>query len=100
MLTVQYGDALWVYLSVENDAISAGSILPVTGGGAFKFHEILESRLGVKILKLDEMMSAMTGLSFLSCQSNEVYFHDLNQKQRIPKKLVRPGKTEARPRIT
>lgn len=48
-------------------------MLAVTGGGAFKFNDLLSSRLGVHVLKSDEMLCAMTGLSFLSGQVLYLY---------------------------
>src|SRR5690606_6195516 len=36
-----------------------------TGGGAYKFAELLKKRLGITIIKMDEMQSLITGLNFL-----------------------------------
>ena len=39
--------------------------LLVTGGGAYKFCELMESELNVKVQKVDEMLSLNKGLQFL-----------------------------------
>ncbi len=39
-------------------------VVLVTGGGAYKYAELFEQRLGVKFQKLDEMACLISGLNF------------------------------------
>lgn len=62
-----------------------------TGGGAFKFAELLKKRLGITIKKVDEMQSLINGLNILlSCIKNEsfTYHYDTKEKEYISFKVT------------
>ena len=42
-----------------------GSTIKVTGGGAYKYAELIEQKLGLKISKKDEMECMIRGCNFL-----------------------------------
>ncbi|CEM11684.1 unnamed protein product [Vitrella brassicaformis CCMP3155] len=61
--TKQMGDLITFLRDVVG--VRPGQALEVTGGGAFKYQDLLSKKLGVQIHKNDEMQSLMNGLSFL-----------------------------------
>ncbi len=69
--------------------MSPGQDLKVTGGGAFKFSEILSEKLDVKIQKTDEMQSLMAGLNCILSNGGEVFRYDLVDKKQVTVQLVR-----------
>lgn len=65
----------------DNNKARSGSIVSVTGGGAFRFNELLKSSFEAKVVKFDEMLSVTTGLAFIARQSNQIYLHSLSDEQ-------------------
>lgn len=62
--------------------------LKVTGGGAYKFQDILSEKLQVNVLKCDEMKSVMAGLNFVIAGKNASFYYDLTKDRRITKEYV------------
>ncbi|CAM9698218.1 unnamed protein product, partial [Phaeothamnion confervicola] len=59
--------------------------LGCTGGGAFKFEDFFNARLGVKMLPMDEMASLVRGLQFcLANVANECYTYKPTPPQPSP----------------
>ncbi len=48
--------------------------LYITGGGAFKFHDLLTSQLEMEVVKVDEFQSLSLGLEFLKRSSSDFSF--------------------------
>jgi type II pantothenate kinase len=46
-----------------------------TGGGAHKYYDMLKSELGVEVSREDEMECLITGLSFITCIPDEVFWY-------------------------
>lgn len=47
-----------------------------TGGGSFKYEQIIREQIGVRLVRLDEMACTVAGLNFLLTTVNdEVYYH-------------------------
>lgn len=74
--------------------------IKATGGGAFKFADVFKEKLGVSLVKLDEMDTVVTGANFLLKKiPNEsfAFMHgkrtpvDVNQKNLFPYLLVNIG---------
>ena len=51
-------------------------MIMATGGGSHKYSDLLKDKLGVELIKIDEMESLITGLDFLSTLDNEVFTYD------------------------
>lgn len=75
-------------LNLEQKVIEPGHLLPVTGGGSFKFERVLHDQLHVETLKQDEMESAMAGLTFLLSRPGEVCYYDTPSKKAVTFDLV------------
>eukprot|EP00020_Sapocribrum_chincoteaguense_P006531 CAMPEP_0170748962 /NCGR_PEP_ID=MMETSP0437-20130122/10143_1 /TAXON_ID=0 /ORGANISM="Sexangularia sp." /LENGTH=437 /DNA_ID=CAMNT_0011087857 /DNA_START=43 /DNA_END=1356 /DNA_ORIENTATION=- len=68
-----------------------GSSLAMTGGGAYKYLDMIERELGVTVTKLDEMATAVRGLNFLLLEhdgGSEVYRYDWEKGARLPSTLA------------
>ncbi|KAI8868976.1 fumble [Ramicandelaber brevisporus] len=49
----------------ERSVLGDVPFIRVTGGGSFKYKTLIESELGVQVVKVDEMRSLIAGVSFL-----------------------------------
>ena len=87
---------------VNNSAYERPLIIKATGGGAFKFQEILESRLNIIIEKEDEMECLIKGIDFFikkvpnevfnySKQSPSLHFQLFDETNLYPYMLVNIG---------
>lgn len=60
---------------VTEEEMKRGVKVLATGGGAHKFYDILTSELGVPVTKEDEMECLITGLGFITCIPDEVFWY-------------------------
>jgi len=52
-------------LLIENNLLQSEEEITATGGGAYKYADMLRSKTGCKIIKIDELKSLLWGLDFL-----------------------------------
>lgn len=58
---------------VSLDEMRRSVKIMATGGGAHKFYELFRERLGVEVMREDEMECLITGLNFITSIPNEAY---------------------------
>ena len=79
-----------------NEIYGEGNLetLNVTGGGAFKYREMLKEELHLEIQPQDEMRSLILGINYLlmCCKDNICFKYEENQKmyQQIPEEDIFP----------
>jgi pantothenate kinase len=54
-----------------------------TGGGAYKFREIVKSKLGIQLVPCDEMRSMIRGLNFLLRNTKNEIFCFTNRTKKV-----------------
>ena len=64
----------------------------VTGGGAYKYSELIESKLGLTVVRIDEMASICSGANFLLTNIVEESF--LYDRSLDPHYMFQPVKTK------
>ena len=64
----------------------------VTGGGAYKYSELIESKLGLTVVRIDEMASICSGANFLLTNIVEESF--LYDRTQDPHYMFQPVKTK------
>lgn len=60
---------------VSEDEMKARVKVMATGGGAYRYYDMLREELGVPVQREDEMECLITGLSFITCIPTEVFWY-------------------------
>lgn len=66
-----------------------------TGGGSFKYAELLQKELGVKVKRTDEMLSLITGCDFLLRNNEDESFTYHHEAEGLEKYQYKPIEEEA-----
>jgi type II pantothenate kinase len=77
--------------NVSVEEMKRGVQIIGTGGGAHKFKEVFEERLGMNIEREDEMDCLITGLKFITHIPQEVYYFSDELIHAVSHRDVKPG---------